>query len=298
MKNKKSLIYKVYKARWCYIALLPTMLLLCIFKLYPAIEGIYYSMCNWKTRNYFSPVFSGLTNYKRLFGDAVFWGSFRTLLIFIIAGFITTFGVCMPASYLIHKLGSTRPGKFFQRAFVIPMMIPGMVTIMFWRFFYSYQDGILNTVLRLLGREDLIQIWLGDKRITIWALLFMNFPWIGGFSFLVLFAGFLNIDSSLEEAAELDGANAWKKFFLIDLPLVIPQIKILSILGMIAGIQSFNTQMIMTNGKFGTMVPGLYMYQTAFTDGNYGYASAMGVTLFGIILIITILQNKYVKKMD
>jgi len=299
MKTKKEgLMYKVYKAKWCYIALLPSLILLGMFKLYPAVIGIFRSLCSWKSKNYFSPVFAGLINYKRLFTDFEFWKSFGVLLVFIITGFITTFIICLPFTYLVYKLEGSRFGKFFQRAFVIPMMVPSMVTLMFWRFFYEYQEGILNTILRFIGKEEWIHIWLADNNLTLPALLFIGFPFVAGFSFLILLSGFLNLDASLAEAAKLDGANAWKRFFTIDLPLVIPQIKVLSVLGMINGIQAFNTQMVMTDGKYNTMVPGLYMYQTAFKKGNYGYASAMSVMLFVIILIITIMQQKYIKNVD
>ena len=298
MKGKKSILGQMAGKKWCYLGLLPTFALLVVFQLWPAIDSLYRSLCRWKTSNYFSPQFDGLSNYARLFSDKEFWGSFGVLLVFIVAGFITTFGVNMPVTYLVYKLGAGRVGQFFQKAFVIPMMVPGMVGTMYWKFFFSNNEGILNTILKYFGKAEWCRIWLGDKEVTLWCLLLIGFPFIGGFSFLILLSGFLNIDSSLGEAAQLDGANALHKFFYIDIPLIIPQMKILSILGMIAGIQAFQTQMIMTNGRYGTMVPGLLMYQTAFTKGNYGYASAMGVVLFIIILFMTFIQNRYVKNAD
>lgn len=296
LKKKDCLIKRIWKAKFLYLALLPSIGLLCVFSLYPALSGVFRSLFNWKTKNYFSPEFCGLEQYTRLFQDAEFWKSFGVLLIFIVAGFITTFGICMPVTYLIFRLGSTRAGKIFQRAFVIPMMIPGMVGTMFWRFFYLHRTGILDTILRFVGKDEWIRIWLADNDITLWALLFIGFPFVGGFSMLIFLSGFLNIDSSLEESAEMDGASGWKKFMKIYLPLVVPQIKVLSILGMIGAIQGFGTQLIMTDGKYGTNVPAYYMYTSAFKNGNYGYASAQGVILFLIILVITILQQKYIQE--
>lgn len=290
------MLSKIMKAKWCYIALLPTLLFLIIFMLYPAIDGIVKSTYDWTQANYFNPKFIGVDNYVKLFGDRVFWESFGVLLIFVAWGLLTTFGINMIISYLVCKLGNSFFGRFTQKAYVIPMMVPGMVSTLYWRFFYDYQNGILNKCLEMVGLGDYTAIWLGNDQTALLSVLFVGFPFVGGFSYLILLAGFQAVDRSLHEAADLEGITALKKFFKIDIPMVMPQIKILLILNMIGAIQQFATQMVMTNGRYGTMVPGLYMYQTAFSYGNYGYASAMGVVLFLIILIITIIQNKYVNQ--
>ena len=297
-KEKKSLVQRIWKAKWCYIALIPTIAFLCVFTLYPAFNGLYRSFFRWKTKNYFSPVFDGVDNYVKLFGDTEFWSSFGTLLIFLAAGFITSFAVNLPITYLIFRLRGKRSGKFFQRAFVIPMMIPAMVGTMYWRFFYQHGNGILDTILAYIGKEEWSQIWLADNRFSLPALLFVGFPWAGGFTMLILLAGLLNVDPALEEASRMDGASSWQIFGRIYLPLLIPQIKLLSVLGMIGGIQDYSKQLIFTDGRYHTMVPSYLMYKNAFTNGNYGYATAQGVILFVIILVITILQQKYIKNAD
>lgn len=287
---------RIYKARWCYLALLPTVFFLALFMLYPAIEGIIKSLYLWKQTNYFNPQFIGLDNYIRLMGDAEFWKAFAVLVVFVIWGLIATFVINMPISYLVNKLGATKRGRFVQKAYVIPMMVPSMVITLYWKFFYEFQNGILNNVLRAVGLEEMATVWLGNAGTALIAVLFVGFPFVGGFAYLTLLAGFQGVDKSLHEAADIEGITAVKKFFRIDIPLIMPQIKVLLMISMITGIQQFGTQMVMTNGRYGTMVPGLYMYQTAFSYGNYGYASAMGVMLFIIILIITIIQNKVVSE--
>ena len=293
--KKNTLIKSVWQSKWYYAALLPTIALLCIFDLYPVFTGIIRSLFRWKTKNYFSPVFCGLDNYVRLFRDTAFWKSFGILFVFLVTGFITSFAVNLPITYLIFRLKKTKAGKFFERAFVIPMMIPGMVNSMYWSFFYRHGSGLLDTILTLLGREDLIHVWLADSQLTLPAVLLIGFPFAGGFTMLILLSGLLNTDAAMEEAAMLDGAGAWSIFSRIYLPQLVPQIKILSILGMIAGIQAYGTQVIYTSGRYNTMVPAYYMYQSAFINGNYGYATAQGVVLFLIILTVTILQKKFIK---
>lgn len=296
--HKKGLGRRIWKAKWCYIALIPTFAFLFTFTLYPAITGVYRSFFRWKTKNYFSPVFTGLDNYARLFGDTEFWTSFGTMLVFIVWGFINTFGINLPVTYLIFRLKSSKKGKFFQRAFVIPMMIPGMVGTMYWRFFYQHGTGVLDTILTYIGKEEWIRVWLADEKITLLALIFKGFPWIGGFNMLIFLSGLLNVDPALEEAARIDGANAWQIFIRVYLPLLIPQIKMLSVLGMIGAIQDYGAQIVFTQGRYGTMVPAYSMYKNAFVNGNFGYATAQGVALFIIILVVTILQQKYIKYAD
>ena len=126
--------------------------------------------------------------------------------------------------------------------------------------------------------------------------LFVGFPFAGGFGYLIFLAAFQGIDASLHEAAEIEGVNGFQEFIKIDIPLIMPQIKMLIMLQIINGIQQFSTQLVMTNGRYNTMVPGLDMYETAFSAGNYGYASTMGVVLCVIILISTIIQNAVTKQ--
>lgn len=296
--KQDSLWKQIWKSKWCYVALLPSIAMLCIFCLYPAISGVFRSFYRWKTKNYFAPVFTGFDNYIKLFQDSEFWSSFLILAVFLVAGFITSFAVNLPITYLIFRMKDSKVGKFFQRAFVIPMMVPTMVVSMYWKFFYQHDTGVLDTILKFIGKEEWIRMWLGDDQITLIAVLLKGFPFAGGFTMLILLAGLLNIDSALEESAQIDGASSWQIFSKIYLPLLIPQIKVLSMLGMILGIQAYDTQIIFTSGRYNTMVPAYYMYKTAFVSGNYGYATTQGVILFIIIMAMTVFQNKVIKDKD
>jgi raffinose/stachyose/melibiose transport system permease protein len=297
-QKNTSVLHKVLKAKWIYITLLPSFALLGLFNLYPAIDAFRKSFYFYKTSNMKNIRFIGWDNYIKLFHDTVFWKSFGNLSIFILAGFITTFLVLMPVTYLVYKLGSSNSGKWFQRLYVVPMMVPAMVLTLFWRFFYDYYYGILNVLLKSLGLENLMHVWLGEKLTALPSLLFMGFPWIGGFAFLILLAGFQGIDESLHEAAEIDGASGFQIFSKIDIPLIIPQAKLLILLGMIGGVQQYGTQMIMTNGgpDNSTTVPGLLMFNTAFKTQNIGYGATQGIALFIVIMALTVFNNKFIKE--
>lgn len=294
------MLKRILRDRWIYLALLPSLFFLFLFMIYPVYEAITKSFFDWKLSRYYDPDFVGLQNYIDIFSDELFIKSFGVLLAFIAWGFVTTMLFVVPVTYLVYKLGENRLGRFFQRAYVIPMMVPAMVLTLFWKFFYEPNFGMLNSLLRMAGQESWTHVWLGEKGLALASLLFMGFPWISGFGFLVILAGFQGIDHSLHESAEIDGATGFQKFRKIDLPLIIPQLKILIMLGMIAGVQQFQNQMIMTNGgpEYSTTVPGLLMYKNAFQYENLGYGSAIGVILFVIILAFTVFANTKIKNAD
>jgi raffinose/stachyose/melibiose transport system permease protein len=266
--------------------------------LYPIYDAISKSFFDWRMTNYYTPTFIGIENYVQIFNDPLFWKSCLTVLIFLAWGFFVTIAIVVPVTFLVYRLGEGGWGRFVQRAYVIPMMVPTMVITLYWKLFYEPSFGMLNRLLTGLGKAGLTHVWLGEKATAIPALLFVGFPWVSSFSFLVLLAGFQAIDESLHEAAELDGASTGRRFFAIDIPLVVPQLKVLIILGFIEGLQQFNAQLILTNGgpNYQTTVPGLLVYQNAFTFGKLGYGAAIGVILFLVIFLFTLLTNKYIRR--
>jgi len=131
-------------------------------------------------------------------------------------------------------------------------------------------------------------------------VMFMGFPFAGGINILIYYAGLAGISESVHEAAELDGAKGLYKFLKVDVPLVMSQIKLLTILTVIGTVQSFETLFIMTKGGpgFRTMVPGLWMYMNAFSFQRMGYACAIGVILFLLILGLTVLNLRYFRSSE
>ena len=132
------------------------------------------------------------------------------------------------------------------------------------------------------------------------AVAFVGFPWVGGFEVLIYYAGLSSIPESVTEAALLEGCTGVQKFFRIDIPMVMSQLKLILILTIIAGVQSFEGLFILTKGGpgFKTMVPGLWMYFNAFSFQRMGYACAIGVCLFFIILGLTVLNMRYFKSTE
>jgi len=290
---------KAMRNAWIYACLFPTFFFIGLFLLYPSIEAFRISFLDWSTSNYLNPRFAGLDNYAELLRDPIFRKSFVILIAFLLWHIIVLQGASILGAYLINYLGKTGLAGFFKVSFTIPMVLPGMVTTLFWLFFYEPSNGMLNYVLGLLGLDNWQRIWLGESQLTaMFAIMMKGFPWVSGLGFLIYLAGFQNIDESLREAARIDGASSWKIFWTVDLQLILPQIRLTTILVLIGGTQQFADQLIMTKGGPGydTTVPGLYMYNNAFTYGKLGTGSAIGVILFVITLGLTLLNMKFMRE--
>lgn len=278
--------------------LTPTFGLLAVFSLVPFLWAFATSFYDYEVGG--EARFIGLANYIEYMGDPTLITSFANLL------FLTLFGigVVMTAPLLIAKLifsiKSERARYIYRVLFLIPIVVPGVAGLMIWQSMIYGEGGFLNEVLRLAGREDLTRGWLTDPQTVLWAIVFIGFPFAGGINILIYYAGLASIPESLHEAAELDGARGIRKFLKIDVPLVSSQLKLLTILTVIGTVQGFEGMFILTKGGpgFKTMVPGLWMYMNAFSFQRMGYACAIGVILFLLILGLTILNIKYFRSSE
>src|SRR5262249_50031804 len=181
--------------------------------------------------------------------------------------------------------------------FVVPMVVPGVVVLLIWGFIYDDQLGLLNQVLRGVGLGGWVRSWLGDPANALTSLIFIGFPWVGGFALLIYYAGLQNISADVFDSARIDGATGFTRFRSVDLPLLVGQIKLLVVLGIIGGLQGSQTPLLHNNGGpgYATTVPGMPLYQNAIAFDRMGYACAIGVALFVVILGITYLNLKYLR---
>jgi len=141
--------------------------------------------------------------------------------------------------------------------------------------------------------------WLGHSKLIIPAMIFWGFPWVGTVGVLIYLAGLQNISQDVYEAAELDGCGPFTKLFRIELPLILTQVRINLIFLTIGTLSSYGRFLLLLGPDGGPdnkgMVPGLYMYKTAFIDGRFGYACALGMVMFVVILTLTVIYQKYVR---
>jgi raffinose/stachyose/melibiose transport system permease protein len=294
-ERPKTIWQEVTKKKQCYLLLLPTFLLLLTFNYYPAISAIYHSLFDWDGANFIR--YAGLGNFINMFQDPTIPLSFLNTLKLTIASLIINLTFPLLAAVLIFHLKDMRYAYFYRVLFVIPMVVPGMVVFMIWRFIYNPTSGLLNQLLTSIGLSQLTRPWLGDFDLALYAVIFVGFPWVAGTSTLIYLAGLQAIPIEILDAVSIDGASTWTRFWKIELPLIAAQIKLIVILTLIGVIQGFVNIMVMTNGGPGetTMVPGLYLYRNAMYYNKMGYACAIGTFLFLIILILTYINFKYLK---
>ncbi|MFR1553770.1 MAG: carbohydrate ABC transporter permease [Coriobacteriales bacterium] len=281
-----------------YFWILPAFLLICVFSVYPALSALLHSFTEWDLVNV---EFIGIDNFKRLFSDKIFWKSCGNLLILMSTGLVLGNLAPLTLAELLHNLKSEKWSNAYRFIFVIPTLVPGMVNMLIWTkiVFNPFPSGLVNSILgSLFGASA--KGWYFDENLALLSMVLTGFPWAAGTSFLIYLAGLNNISESVYEALDLDGITAWKRVFYIDLPLLKSQIKYFVMMGIIGAMQSFSMQLAFTKGgpNYATTVPGYYMYDRAFFGSEFGYAAAIGFFLFVVTLIVTIINNKFMKSTE
>ena len=286
----------LYRYKTAYLLLTPTVLLLLLFCYYPAYIALTRAFTDWsRSQSYMSDIkFIGLDNFRTMIEEGYFFTGLKNLGIIILSAFIKVMTVPLIVAKLVFSMTGNRAKYWFRFLFVVPMVVPGVVAALMWVQIYDPSIGLINQVLQTVGLESWQRVWLGDERTAIWAVVFMGFPFIDAFAFLVYYGGLINIPSSLFEAARVDGSNPVMDFTRIQLPLITPQIKLLIVLTFIGAIQNFTGILLLTSGGPGssTYVPGLELYYNATKFGRFGYACALGVVMFVAILMGTIINMR------
>ncbi len=286
-KSATRLIRRTWKTRIAYMFVLPAFALIILFSYYPAAMAVYYSFTNYSLRSITEWV--GFDNYRTiLFDDPYFSVGMRNMVIITITSVIKTLTVPLLIAELIFWLRNSWHSFIFRTLFILPTVVPGLVFTLMWRQIYDPDTGLINELLGATGRDDLQTAWLGNPETALWAIIGVGFPWVDAFALLILLGGLLNINGDFFDAAKVDGASVWQRFRNIDLPLLVPQFRILLFFAIAGTVQGFVSIFILTRGGPGmtTYIPSLQMYMR-IADGDFGYASAVGVILFLIILVAT-----------
>ncbi len=295
MRRPRTIGEELRRKAPLYLFLLPTILFLLVFMYYPAFTAVRLSFYHWDG---FSPArWAGLDNFTRIAQDSVMRASISNMLILTVARILIVLTTPLLAAELVFHLMSRRWQYWYRVIFIIPLVVPEVVTYLIWRFIFTPSIGLANVLFYNIGLGFLANEWLGDHRTVLLSLALVGFPWIAGINFLIYLAGLQNIPREILDAASVDGATGLRRFWLIDLPLIMGQVKLLLILSVIGTLQSFVLILIMTNGGpgYSSMVPGLLMYEAAFQDGRFGYACAIGTLLFIVIFALTYINMRYIQ---
>ena len=271
-----------------YVFIAPWLIAFLAFDLFPTGAAFYYSFTDWNVIAK-SSTWVGFENYERMFtDDRLYWKSVTNTLYYV--AFSVPLGVV--AGFVLALLLNTKV-KFqgvFRTLFYLPAVVPTVAATMVWLWIFDTRQGILNWALGLIGIDPIR--WLTSPEWSKDALIIMSLWSIGG-GMVIYLAGLQNIPQDLYEAADVDGASAMSKLFNITIPLMTPTIFFNLLLGLIGSFQVFNAAFIMTEGGpvNSTRFYMLHLYEKAFQDSQMGYACAMAVMLFLVVLLITIFVN-------
>ena len=254
-----SLARRILRSKEAYLILVPTFVLVLTFNYYPAGSALFHSVFELNGANI--QRFIGLGNFIAMANDPTLMGSVANLVKLALFALVVNLTFPLLAGALIFHLRDLRLAYLYRVLFVIPLVVPGMVVLGIWKSIYAPQIGLINQMLRGLDMASSARPWLGDFNLALYAVMFIGFPWVAGMSTLIYLAGFQAIPTELLDAAAIDGAGAWNRFWQVEIPLVMSQIKLIVILTVIGALQNFATIMVMTNGGPGvtTMVPGLWL---------------------------------------
>ena len=298
-KTGKRFFKAIHRHRTAYLMLAPSIVLILIFNYYNVFQAFYYAFTDWSlsTRTMREVNFVGFDNFVKMINEGYFLLGVKNLAILMIANFVKLLTVPVLLAELVFAM-RTLDGKsskrryWFRLLLVVPMVVPGVVSTLMWKNIFDPNIGALNSFLDVIGKSEWKHSWLGDPKTALGSIIAMGFPWVNSFAFLVFYGGLINIPEDLFEAAKVDGSNPFWNFFHIHLPLISPQIKMLVITTFISSVQDYGGIYLLTAGGPGTAtyVPGLELYYAATKFGQYGYACAMGLVMFVVILLGSLLN--------
>lgn len=268
--------------------LLPGILTFLLFRYYPMVKAIIMSFYDYSIMN--PPGnFVGFGNYAKAIKDpmvGLVWKNTATIVGLGLVGFL------IPVVLAI-LLDEVRGGKVvFRTIYIIPAIMPMMVTIVLWKWFYNPDYGLLNIIRQGVGAQPLG--WLNDPRLAKLCLVIPGF-FAPGYTALIYLAALQGIPKSMYEAAIIDGAGYWQKLWYITLPRILPMMGIMLIMNLIGSFQMFEAPFVYTGGGplNSTKVVALYIYEEAFNFYRMGYGTTMAVMLFIFLMILTWIQVRF-----
>jgi putative chitobiose transport system permease protein len=276
------------RTNWVPLAfLLPACAVIGVMVIYPALKALGLSFTD---ANLIRPAqFVGLANYARLMADPFFWGALgNTLLYLLVVVPVLVFAPLFLAVLVNQRL----PGiRFFRAAFYLPVITSLVVSALVWKWVYD-ERGILNYLLSVIGLIDSPVPFLTSPDLALYAVMAVT-VWSGmGYYMVIYLAGLQSIPTHLYEAAEVEGVARWQQTLYITLPMLRPSMAVVTVMSSIAAMKVFEEVYVMTQGgpldASKTLV--FYLYESAFVDFDMGYASAIGMVLFGITLILSLLN--------
>ncbi|MBI4928722.1 MAG: sugar ABC transporter permease [Anaerolineae bacterium] len=275
-----------------YLFVLPWILSLLVFTAYPMIASIYFSMTRYNVLN--PPQWIGLANFNEMFRvDPLYWTSVSNTAYYVF--FAVPLGLAFGLVLALLLNQNVKGIGFFRTVFYLPGLVPAVASTLLWMLLLNPQLGLVNQLLGVLGIGKLG--WLGSPTWSKPGLILMSL-WGGtGGTMLIFLAGLKEIPQSLIEAAMMDGANAWQRFWVITIPMISTTIFFNLVMGIIGSFQVFASAYVAAGNGAGPLntllMYMLLLYRNAFRYFNMGYAAAMALVLFVVLVILTLVMVRF-----
>jgi multiple sugar transport system permease protein len=262
----------------------PFLVFYVLFLLLPLVLAVVFSLFNTSLALPGLGRWEGLHNYGELFQDSYFWSSMWHTVLFTLVSTPVLVVVSFLLAIGVHR---RRHGQWFYRlAFFLPYILPSAVVALVWLWIFEPGYGLADSALHLVGLGP--PPWLSSTSVALYSIVLVTVWWTVGFNFILFLAGLQEIPGELYEAADMDGASRTTQVRRITLPMLGRTITLVTVLQAIASLKIFDQVYLMTQGgpNFSTRVALEYIYDTGFTSGRIGYASAASLVLFVVIVII------------
>lgn len=280
-------------ALMAYVFIAPYLIFFALFRIGPALYGTALSFGRYGLSGNFK--FTGVDNYLRLFNDPLFWNALKVTALYALIALPMTVILSLAMAQLINRM--MRGISIYRSIFFLPVVTSPVLSGIVFIWIFS-ANGPLNSGLSIFGIN--IGSWLQSSVLVLPALAMVS-AWMNfGYNMLILLAGMLAIPQEYYEAAQVDGASAWKRFIHVTLPLLKPALFFVLILETVKSFQAFDTIFVMTNGGpvRASYTLTFMIYDQGFGYFDFGYASAVGVILLIITLIISLIQRRVLGKDD
>lgn len=287
--------YRIKNGAPYVLMVLPALIIFVTFFIVPLIYTAKYSFYNWT--NFSQEItFNGLENYKSIFEDDILVRSIKNTLIFAVVTVTVQSMISLPVSVFLNS--KLRGRNIYRAIFFAPAVLSTLVVGYLWKYLMSSSDyGFINQILTGLGFEKVN--FLGDAKIALFAIITISvWQWFG-WSMVIYLGSLQSISGDLYEAASVDGANGFRKFWHITIPGLAPAIKINFVTSTISGLKIFDLVLSTTNGGPAHQTETILSLMFAkFSEGNYGYAAAFGMVFLVVSMLVAAVMLGLFKKWE
>lgn len=275
------------RAAWLFLA--PSLVLFAIFTAIPVISAFFISFTQWNLFNEVTWV--GLGNYLELAKDEIFAKVLGNTAYFVLASVPVQIVLALACALVLNR--GIKGQTFFRVVYFLPVVTSTIAAALVWAWLFNSNFGLINAGLSLVGVTDLPK-WMGSTRWAMPAIIIVSIWQNLGYAMVLFLAGLQNIGKDVHDAAALDGATGWDRFWHITLPLLSPTTFFVLVISIIGSFQVFELVLVMTKAGPANATNTLvyYIYQNGFQFYQMGYASAAAMVLFLIVLAFTLVQYK------